>query len=193
MCYTKACMNNKLTNKEKILAEAHKRMEDGTFESITIRQICEAADASIGSFYHHFSSKDDLVLYTYTENADYLLNNIQQLNSKNEWDNLRMYVDYQIDETLRSSLSRTRFVYTYNINHGIDPHSKHREILRKLLTRAKEKGQMNNNITIDEFLDFFFVIIAGTMTKYCMKNGEYDIQNNLRTQVNSLISYAETK
>lgn len=180
-------MNEKMTNKNKILMEAHKRMEDGTFESITIRQICEDAGASIGSFYHHFSSKDDLVLHTYTENADYLLNNIQQLNSDNEWDNLRMYVNYQIDEALRSSLSRTRFVYTYNINHGIDPHSKHREILRGLLTRAKEKGQMNDVLTIDEFLDYFFVIISGTMTKYCMENANYDIKNKLKKHIDLLI------
>lgn len=186
-------MNEKNTNKEKILMEAHKRMEDGTFENITIRQICEAAGASIGSFYHHFSSKDDLVLYTYTENADYLLNNIQQLNSENEWENLRMYVNYQIDEALKSSLSRTRFVYTYNINHGIDPHFKHRKILEEILTRAKEKGQMSSNMSIDEFLDDFFVIIAGTMTKYCMDNAEYDIKKKLKSQVNLLISCAESK
>ena len=32
-------------------------------DTITVRSVCEEADLSIGTFYHHFQNKDDLLMY----------------------------------------------------------------------------------------------------------------------------------
>jgi len=52
-------------------ADAKQKLIDTTVElikkygadTITVRSVCEEADLSIGTFYHHFQNKDDLLMY----------------------------------------------------------------------------------------------------------------------------------
>lgn len=39
----------------------HALLQDNPFEKITVRQICTACDISIGSFYHHYKNKDEII------------------------------------------------------------------------------------------------------------------------------------
>ena len=51
--------------KQKILAATEKLLGQYDFKYRTVRNICEEAGTAYGSFYHHFSSKENL-LYVYT-------------------------------------------------------------------------------------------------------------------------------
>ena len=52
-------------------ADNHKKIIDATIalikksgaDSVTVRNVCEKADVSIGTFYHYFRDKDDLMIY----------------------------------------------------------------------------------------------------------------------------------
>lgn len=46
---------------EKILLAAGQLLENCTIEALSVDQICQQAGVSKGGFYHHFSSKDQLV------------------------------------------------------------------------------------------------------------------------------------
>ena len=37
-------------------------VKEKNYDSITIREICQKADISIGSYYKHFNSKDDIIV-----------------------------------------------------------------------------------------------------------------------------------
>ena len=184
----------KISNKQKILNYAQKKMDEGTFESITIRDICTNANVSIGSFYHYFHSKDDLIIDQYLSNADefeqfYTAESL----AENEWDNLRTYVKFQIEYTLNASLERVKYVYSYNINHNEVSLDRHEQMISIILSRAKEKGQMKEEFSIEEIVDHFFILVTGNIFRYCVKKGEYDIKTQLSCQVEHLISLIEKK
>ena len=52
-------------------ADNHKKIIDATIalikksgaDSVTVRNVCEKADVSIGTFYHYFRDKDDLMIF----------------------------------------------------------------------------------------------------------------------------------
>lgn len=46
---------------EKIMVTAERLLKDSTVEDLSIDQICHEAGISKGGFYHHFSSKDQLI------------------------------------------------------------------------------------------------------------------------------------
>ena len=50
-----------LKTKHKIFHCALSLFAEKTYESITVQDICSAADVSVGAFYHHFKSKDNLL------------------------------------------------------------------------------------------------------------------------------------
>ena len=62
--------------KARIFNAAKQILQEQGYEALSIKNICEAAGVSNGSFYHHFKTKDDLLSYYIEEqpsiNPDYL-------------------------------------------------------------------------------------------------------------------------
>lgn len=48
--------------REKIFQAAKKILQKKGYEELSIKNICEEAGVSNGSFYHHFKTKDDLTI-----------------------------------------------------------------------------------------------------------------------------------
>ena len=55
--------------KEKIIAATVEMIRKHGADDITVRNVCEAAEVSIGTFYHHFRNKDDLLMYFVREES----------------------------------------------------------------------------------------------------------------------------
>ena len=178
----------KINNKDKIMLAAKKRMDNKTFDSLTIRDICKEAEVSIGSFYHYFKTKDDLIIELYSKNADDVESKAyQHATESHAWDLLRDYVDFQIEEARQTPLDRLKYIYTYNINHAPLPLDRQRKVVKEILETAIKQDIMKENYTIDEVLDHFFILIVGNMIRYLIKDGNYDIAYHLKTQVEHLI------
>ena len=64
--------------KEKIFKAAKRILQKGGYEELSIKNICEEAGVSNGSFYHHFKTKDDLLSY-YIEDQPQIEPNLLEL------------------------------------------------------------------------------------------------------------------
>ena len=53
---------NNSGSRQKIIDAAAKLISEGRTCEITVRKVCEIADVSIGTFYHYFDDKDDLMM-----------------------------------------------------------------------------------------------------------------------------------
>ena len=72
--YSKSILNRQQVKsnatREKLLKAVDKLIKQYTYDSITVRNICDMANVSIGSFYHHFQTKENLLSIYLAE--DYL-------------------------------------------------------------------------------------------------------------------------
>ena len=50
-------------NKQKIIDTTIGLVRKHGADAVTVRSVCEAANLSIGTFYHYFANKDDLLMY----------------------------------------------------------------------------------------------------------------------------------
>ena len=64
--------------KEKIFQAAKRILQKKGYEELSIKNICEEAGVSNGSFYHHFKTKDDLLSY-YIEDQPQIDPNLLEL------------------------------------------------------------------------------------------------------------------
>lgn len=55
--------------KQNIIAAAVDMIRRHGADDVTVRTVCEAAGVSIGTFYHHFRNKDDLLMYFVREES----------------------------------------------------------------------------------------------------------------------------
>ena len=178
----------KPSNKEKILAQAQLRLDAGTFDEMTVRELCQAAGVSIGSFYHYFQSIDDLIIEFYLSNAQRVETLRQnQLQNLAVWDALRTYLEFQIQGTLNTPVKRLKYIYTYNINHTRLPLERQRAVIRELLEKAQAQGQMKMEFECEDIVNHFLILVIGNMIRYCIEDGHYDLRGNLSCQVEHLI------
>lgn len=81
--------------KEKIFQAAKNILQKKGYEELSIKNICEEAGVSNGSFYHHFKTKDDLLSYYIEDqprvNPDYLTL------PKNAWEAKRAIVEVYLN------------------------------------------------------------------------------------------------
>ncbi len=64
--------------RKKIFKAAKRILQKGGYEELSIKNICEEAGVSNGSFYHHFKTKDDLLSY-YIEDQPQIEPNLLEL------------------------------------------------------------------------------------------------------------------
>ena len=146
---------------EHIFSTAETLLQDSSYEKLSVDQICEHAKISKGGFYHHFSSKEQLIALLIGRQLENLL--IQKiepyLNKKSAFELLRIYVEVMVDyleSNTRSTLARCWTVIT-----------EHPEMTDSLLAKGAfqllhsivEQGKQEKNISSELTNEFCYAYI----------------------------------
>ena len=60
---------NERSSREKIIDTAISIIRENGADALTVRNVCDTAGLSIGTFYHYFRDKDDLMMYFLKETS----------------------------------------------------------------------------------------------------------------------------
>ncbi len=165
-------------------------LEERDFESITIRDIVNAAGVSIGTFYNYFSSKLDVYYETYSLADAYFEEEVKPLlEGKELQEQLMIFFDcYAKYSSEQTSLSLTKILYNSNnkrfmrqTENGMIP------LLIRTLQHGKDYGQL---ITMESAEDIaFFLIIAarGQVYDWCIHDGSYILRNAMSIYIQKLL------
>ena len=72
MDYQTSRQHRAQTTRKAILDAAVRLTREGGFDKLNIRDVCAAAGVTTGAFYHHFSSKEDLLTQGFSSLDAYL-------------------------------------------------------------------------------------------------------------------------
>ncbi len=181
---SKQQLKSKLT-KDKIFKAAKEILKRNGYESLSIKNICEEAGVSNGSFYHHFQSKEDLLSY-YIEHqplvqpellveptsTKQLIHTIIQvyLNYANYCQELG--VDFisnyytPKNEALNPELRTERSYPIVTVEHYI--------------TTAISNGVIAPSIPIETITTDIRMLIIGNVFEWCLTNGTCDFSANIK-------------
>lgn len=162
--------------KLRIFQAAYKLISEKEYENVSISDICKTADVSTGAFYHHYKSKDDILLEIYNQ-ADKHYN--QSLSSK-EYHNYTTKLETYITSYFEYSVNTTG----YNIlKHIFRPDNRlfqmeDRPLIKNLLNII-EDGQKNSEFRTDksanELFEFVLVTMRGVLFNWCVNGGKEDL------------------
>ncbi|MBQ8264334.1 MAG: TetR/AcrR family transcriptional regulator [Clostridia bacterium] len=152
-------------------------MERG-YENITIRDIVKAAEVSIGSFYHYYSSKLEVFLETYSIADDYFETVVAAELEGLSFDEkfalyFRHYALYASDVT---GLALTKLLYSSDnkrFERG-DSAGMHR-VLIAILDQGLEEGLLVSDRSAAELSRFFLIAVRGLVYNWCTCDGGYDL------------------
>lgn len=170
--------------KEKIFQAAKRILQKKGYEELSIKNICEEAGVSNGSFYHHFRTKDDLLSY-YIEDQPTINPDLLELPENAEGVKegiIQVYLNYvkycrELGVEFMSGYYDTK---NQALNAAIRTERPYPIVtVQTYVEKAIAAGIVRLNIEIEEFTTDIRMIVIGNVFEWCLRSGEVDFEGNM--------------
>ena len=148
--------------KERIFQAAKRILQKSGYEALSIKNICEEAGVSNGSFYHHFKTKDDLLSY-YIEDQPSIDPDRLEL-PKNKEDAKETIIHVYLNYVKYCKELGVEFMAGYYTPHN----------------HALEANAIQLNLKIEEITTDIRMIVIGNVFEWSMRNGKADFESNMK-------------
>lgn len=170
--------------REKIFRAAKRILQKKGYEELSIKNICEEAGVSNGSFYHHFKTKDDLLSYYIEEQPkiDPDLLELPRSVAGVKAGIINVYMNYvkYCRELGVEFVSEYYDTKNQALNAAIRMERPYPIItVQNYVEKAQEAGVVKLNVNIEEFTTDIRMIVIGNVFEWCVKHGEADFEGNM--------------
>lgn len=179
-----------LATQKSILKAAKALTKENGWTNTTIRSICVKAGVSVGAFYHHFASKQELM------NQSFLLfdQTINESLPQGEKSPLIAIKDVLLTQTAFIVNEAGPLIAEYYKNIVSDEKksaaSPQREYYRRVLMhvrQAKSEKLFVVPYSPEYLTEFFIKYVRGCMIDWCLHNYSYDVVKRTEEELNFLI------
>lgn len=171
--------------KERIFRAAKRILQKKGYEELSIKNICEEAGVSNGSFYHHFKTKDDLLSY-YIEDQPNINPDLLDLPKNADEAKIaiiHVYLNYV--EYCRELGVEFMSGYYDTKNQALNPAIRTERpypivTVQTYVEKAIREGIIRINVPIEDFTTDIRMIVIGNVFEWCLRNGDADFEGNMR-------------
>lgn len=168
-------------------------MDEEGLKKVTIKDICKAANISVGSFYHYFESKDSIVEDMYKLMDEFFLVNESKIKSyERVSEQIISFVNHfgiYVEEWgyYGNLLIMSSSVKVKNQNHNSN------RIVYSILKSIIEEGiankQFKGDIDIDELVVIIFAVMRGHLLEWIKKEPDYKVREKMVTHIKYIVGY----
>ena len=153
-------------------------LEEKTFEEISVEDICKAADISVGSFYHYFEKKSDILAGLFTRIDSFMEKDVYPLLKKrDEIENLRIFAQSWIKYIEGTGLDHSRLIATIDTTDLTLSGEKRSSaaVLEKIIQRGQEKGQITASQSPQQLAELFMIALRGLSKDWTSRGAAYSL------------------
>lgn len=168
----------------RIFKAAKQILQQQGYEALSIKNICEEAGVSNGSFYHHFKTKDDLLSY-YIEEQPRISPDCLDL-PENAEDAKKAIILVYLNYVHYCRELGVAFMSNYYTpkNQSLNPLIRTERpypivTVRDYLQRAINAGVITLPLSLEEVTTDIRMIVIGNVFEWCLKNGKADFEGNM--------------
>ncbi|WP_312700271.1 TetR/AcrR family transcriptional regulator [Sedimentibacter sp.] len=173
-------MNNRAIQaqktKDKIYKTSIKLFMSRGFDNVSIQDIANSANISVGSFYNYYKSKLDVLYQNYMfadmKFTEFVNNGVEGNTVK---DKIKNYMLFYIDFVTSEPYDFTKLLY----NNGNKLFLKKGRAMQMLLVPIIDEGINNGEITdemnSEEIVEFIFQSMRGLIFHWCLHDGSFDL------------------
>ena len=177
---------------QKILEAIQDLVNEKDYEAITIREIAQRAGISVGAYYKHFKSKDDIIFNqihkSYLNTQETI---VPQLNKKTGIENLEIYLDRQYEILGEIEIPWLREVFRIYLYHKVDEildqNSVNYKVILNILEQGQNDGSIRNDVYKEELAWSTLKCIIANFYSFCMQNGNFDLNKVMKKEVFDLV------
>lgn len=179
--------------KERIFQAGKNILQRSGYESLSIKNICEEAGVSNGSFYHHFKTKDDLLSYYFVAQP---ITTPALLSLPTAKDDaiaaiVGLYLNY-VEYCKELGVDFVAGYYTPQ-NQALNPDIRTERpypivTVQQYLERAVTENAIELNLTIAEVVNDIRMLVIGNSFEWAMRNGEVDMAENMKRSLSHYLN-----
>lgn len=171
--------------KSRIFKAAKNILQEQGYERLSIKNICDEAGVSNGSFYHHFKTKDDLLSYYIEEQPSI---NPDLLDSPENSDEAKIAIIHvYLNYAKYARELGVEFISNYYVpkNQALNPEIRTERpypivTVENYLRKAIDVGIVVPKIPLEEILTDIRMLIIGNVFEWCLHDGNTDFEGNIR-------------
>lgn len=171
--------------KEKIFQAAKRILQKNGYENLSIKNICEEAGVSNGSFYHHFKTKDDLLSY-YIEDQPSMAPDLLDTPTNAEEAKFAIVGVYLNYAKYCKELG-VDFIAGYYTprNQALNPTIRTERpypivTVQHYLETAASANVIRTKLSIEEIVTDIRMLVIGNVFEWAMTNGQADFEGNIK-------------
>ncbi|MCI8319780.1 MAG: TetR/AcrR family transcriptional regulator [Dorea sp.] len=181
--------------KAKIFKAAKHILQKKGYEELSIKNICEEAGVSNGSFYHHFKTKDDLLSY-YIEEQPGINPDLLDLPADAE-DAKKTIIYVYINYVHYCKELGVEFMSNYYTpkNQSLNPLIRTERpypiiTVQNYLKKCMDARIINPALSLDDLSTDIRMIVIGNVFEWCLKRGDADFEENMRRSLKTYLDGA---
>ncbi|HKK95968.1 MAG TPA: TetR/AcrR family transcriptional regulator [Anaerovoracaceae bacterium] len=182
-----------LITKNKIYNSALELIKRKGYENVLIEDITDYAGLSKGSFYNHFSSKENLLHYTYKKTDIIYLNAYNEIESNSDFlKMIRLFVrlSYVEIEKLGNEIIRAMCLNLLSEETKETFFDKERALytsLEKIIEVGKNSNILNSRIKTEFYVNKIITLMVGIENYWCLLDKEEGLPDFAEESINTLI------
>lgn len=175
---------NGRNTKGKIVSAAWKLFYEQGYDNTTVDDIVFESETSKGSFYHYFTSKDDLLSslsYLFDEKYEELSDNLTD--DMTCFDKL-IYLNREVFRMIEDSVSidllaslLSSQLTTRSQKHLLDHNRTYYKLLRTIILKGQQNNELKTNVSVNDIVKAYALYERAIMYDWCLCNGEYSLCN----------------
>ncbi len=159
----------------KIYNTAFDLMTRKGFDKITIKDISKKAGVSIGTFYHYYKSKNDILREVYQKADDYFRDVMADMRPGSAAEQIVEYFRCYAKFSEQNTVGFTTHLYNIENKFFLKKGRLMQTALADIVRQGQENGEIAKTKTPDELVDFLFLIARGIVFDWGLRDGQYDL------------------
>ena len=174
----------------RILETAKQLTVQNGWRNTTVRDICNACNISVGAFYHHFSSKQELMNQAFLLFDETLAAELP-LAEGPPVEMLRHILLTQTSFVAREAGPATTEYYCNILmdeqKAAANPQRLYYQRVLHYTTLAREQGSLNENFTPQQAAELLIKFVRGSLIDWCLHNCDYDVTARTEQELDLLL------
>lgn len=152
------------------------------FQELSVRDICSAAGISIGTFYHYFKQKEDLLIGLLCLVDIYMEEQVfPLLTSENELENLKIIARKFASYITGHGIERSKLISSCSLS-DLDIFRQKRPLwlkIAEIMARGQEKKQLTTIFPPEKLADLLLMAMRGVSVDWSRRNGSYSLTERM--------------
>jgi len=166
-------------------------------ESVNVKDICHTAGISIGAFYHHFKSKDEILTTSYKQVDLLLQERFEERTFPNSTDQILAFfkesssilneLGWLFVSGIYRNLFNTPDKYTYLDQRYVN------KAINTFIVNGLQSGEFRSDIDPSTLRDTIMRLARGAIFDWCLREGSSDLERCLTHDISLILNASSAR